>query len=151
MEEELYPIIIQVTVPLPPAMIFAALSEPRQLTGWLCQEARVEPRVGGAYSLSWTGDPAFTSHGSLTHFTPGVDIGYDWRAPPPFERLMNEPSPKTRVYLRLQESPEGVDVTLEHIGWGSGPEWEDARSWHFYFWDERLKTFKEYLLKTAYG
>ncbi len=151
MEEELYPIILQVTVPLPTKMIFAALSEPAQLTNWLCQEARIDPRVGGDYEFVWTGDPAFRSSGTLTHFTPELDLGFPWRAPDRFGKLMNEPAPTTRIYFRLQNSPEGVDITLEHIGWGSGAAWEEARAWHFYFWDERLPILKEYLLKTAYG
>jgi hypothetical protein len=64
---------------------------------------------------------------------------------------MNDPEPKTHVYVRLQESPEGIDVTLEHVGWGGGADWEEARSWHFHFWDGRLQRFKEHLLRAAYG
>ena len=64
---------------------------------------------------------------------------------------MNAPEARTHVYVRLQESPEGIDVTLEHAGWGSGDEWEEARSWHFHLWDERLAELKTYLLKAAYG
>jgi hypothetical protein len=83
--------------------------------------------------------------------TSDVDIGFSWYGPPPFARLMNHPEPRTQVYVRLQESPEGIDVTLEHEGWGSNESWEEARSWHFHFWDERLTRLKDYLIKTAYG
>ncbi len=151
MDEELYPIVIQVTIPLPTKMIFAALTEPAGLAGWLCREARLDPRVGGEYALAFDGPPPFRSWGRLTHFTPEVDVGYDWRAPPEFDDLMNRPEPKTRVYFRLQDSPEGIDVTLEQFGWVSGPAWEEARSWHFHFWDERMTRLKEHLLKQAYG
>jgi hypothetical protein len=33
----------------------------------------------------------------------------------------------------------------------SGEAWQDARSWHFHFWDDRLHRLKDYLIKTAYG
>ncbi|MGI0053523.1 MAG: SRPBCC family protein [Thermoplasmata archaeon] len=151
MAEPLDPIIIQVTIPLPLAMIHAALTDQDILDRWMCDGARIEPRVGGAYEVTWEGDTPFVSSGTITRLTPDVDVGFTWRAPPAFDELMNRPEPKTQVYVRLQESPEGIDVTLEHSGWGSGPEWEAARSWHFELWDDRLHRLKDYLLREAYG
>lgn len=151
MDEGLDPILIQVTIPLPLPMIHAALVDGRRLEQWLCERATVEPKVGGAYHLYFTGPPAFESRGAITQLTPEVDVGFAWEAPPPFDELMNRPSPRTTVYFRLQESPEGVDVTLEHGGWGSSEPWEEARSWHFHFWDERLRRLKDYLIRDAYG
>jgi uncharacterized protein YndB with AHSA1/START domain len=150
-EEPLDPILVQVTVPLPIPMIYAAFTDAAQLGAWLCDRARVEPRVGGAYDLAWTGADAFESRGTVLRLTPDVDIEFSWRGPPAFDALMNRPEPRTNVYVRLQESPEGIDVTLEHGGWGSGDAWEEARSWHFHLWDDRLHQLKEYLLKAAYG
>jgi len=150
-EEPLETIIIQVTVPLPIPMIFNGLIDPEHLRQWLAASAQVEAKMGGRYELQFDGEPKFASRGHITHYTPDLDIGFSWYAPPAFSDLMNEPEPKTRVYIRLQESPEGIDVTLEHTGWENGPEWEEARSWHFHFWDERLHTFKEHLIRAAYG
>lgn len=150
-DEELDPILIQVTVPLPTAMILGAFTEPDHLRGWLAADAEVEPRVGGRYRLRFEGATPFESVGTVRTLTPEVDVGFDWQAPPAFAALMNGPPPLTHVYVRLQESPEGVDVTLEHAGWRSGEAWEEARSWHFHFWDERLHGLKGYLLKVAYG
>jgi len=145
------PILIQVTIPLPIPMIYAALLDPAQLTHWLADDVKVVPEVGGTYHLSWKGAPPHDSPGKIVRMTRDVDIGFSWFGPGPFERLMNHPEPRTQVYVRLQESPEGIDVTLEHEGWGANESWEEARSWHFHFWDERLMRFKDYLIKTAYG
>jgi uncharacterized protein YndB with AHSA1/START domain len=150
-EEPLDPILIQVTVPLPVPMIFSALTVAEQLQGWLCDEAQVKAEVGGLYLLRWKEPVAFESAGKVLQFTNDLDIGFSWFGPPSFAGLMNPPVAKTQVYVRLQESPEGVDVTLEHSGWGSGEAWEEARSWHFHFWDDRLHQFKDYLIKAAYG
>jgi uncharacterized protein YndB with AHSA1/START domain len=150
-EENLDPILIQVTIPLPLTSVHAALLDPSRLKGWLCDEATIEPRVGGAYRLRWTGASPFESPGTITQLTPDVDLGFRWFAPQPFVALMNQPEPKTSVYLRLQESPEGVDVTFEQTGWGSGGAWEEARSWHFHFWEDRLVRLKDYLIHEAYG
>jgi uncharacterized protein YndB with AHSA1/START domain len=150
-EEPLDPIIIQVTVPLPIPMIFAAFTDPAKLAGWLATSATVEPRVGGRYELSISGEPPFESVGTIRTMTPDVDIGFEWQGPPTFAALMNGPPPATHVYVRLMESPEGIDVTMEHAGWGAGDAWEEARSFHFHLWDDRLHLLKEYLLKAAYG
>ncbi len=150
-EEPLDPILIQVTIPLPIPMIYAAFTDPAKLHGWLCDAAVVDLRAGGRYTLRWTGNLAFESAGTLTQLTPDVDIGFSWFAPPPFGPLMNEPSPRTSVYVRLQESPEGIDVTLEQSGWGGTGAWEEARSWHFHFWEDRLNRLKEFLIREAYG
>ncbi len=150
--EGLDPILIQVTVPLPVPMIYAAFTDPTQLAHWLADGAEVKPEVGGAYRLSFRGEsPPFESPGKILRMTSDVDIGFSWFAPPPYDGLMNQPAAKTQVYVRLQESPEGVDVTLEHEGWGATEAWEDARSWHFHFWEARLDRLKDYLIKAAYG
>ena len=146
------PILIQVTIPLPIPMIYAAFTDPQQLSHWLADAATVKAEVGGAYHLSFRSDaPPFESAGTVVRMTADVDLGFTWLAPPPFDRVMNHPQPKTQVYVRLQESPEGIDVTLEHEGWGATEEWEDARSWHFHFWEARLDRLKDYLIKAAYG
>jgi uncharacterized protein YndB with AHSA1/START domain len=150
-EEPLDPILIQVTVPLPIPMIFSAFTDPTHLAGWLADSAEVDPRAGGKYVLRWTGPVAFESRGVIRQFTPDLDIGFTWQGPPEFAQLLNEPAPKTHVYVRLAESPEGIDITMEHGGWESGEPWEDARSWHFHFWDDRLHRLKDYLIKVAYG
>ena len=146
------PILIQVTIPLPVPMIYSALVDPQTLSLWLCQTARVGPGVGSEYDLTFGEPSVFTSSGRILQRTTDLDLGFSWRGPPEFAALMNGPSsPSSRVYLRLQESPEGVDVTLEHSGRGSGDAWEAARSWHFHFWEDRLQRLKDHLIKTAYG
>lgn len=151
LSEGLDPILIQVTIPLPVPMIYAAFTEPEKLTNWLADGAQVTAKVGGDYRLSWNVEPSYESPGKITRLTPDLDIGFSWFGPPSFAHLMNHPAPRTQVYVRLQESPEGVDVTLEHEGWGANDAWEEARSWHFHFWDERLTRLKDYLIKAAYG
>ena len=151
-DEGLDPILIQVTIPLPVPMIYSALVDPGTLSQWLCQEARVGSGIGDQYELTFSEPRAFTSAGKILQRTKDLDLGFSWNAPPEFGALMNSPaSPSSQVYLRLQESPEGVDITLEHSGWGAGGPWEEARSWHFHFWEERLERLKDHLIKAAYG
>ncbi|MGP8071916.1 MAG: SRPBCC family protein [Thermoplasmata archaeon] len=151
MDDTLDPILIQVTVPLPIPMLYGAFTDPTHLKGWLCDTAEVDLRPGGKYHLGWKAPVAFESQGEVREMTPDLDFGFSWQAPPPFAALMNRPELKTHVYVRFAESPEGIDITLEHSGWESGDAWEEARSWHFHFWDDRLQTLKAYMIKVAYG
>ena len=150
-EEPPDPILIQVTVPLPIPMIYAALLEPEKLAGWLCRSAVVEPKKGGRYELAFEQETKFVSRGQILTMTPDLDLGFSWTGPDQFAAFMNTSPPSTHVYLRLAESPEGIDVTLEHSGWGLGDAWAEARSWHFHLWDDRLREFKDYLIRAAYG
>jgi uncharacterized protein YndB with AHSA1/START domain len=153
-QPDLDPILIQVTIPLPIPMIFAALTEAKQLSGWMCDAASVEPRVGGRYELTFDSEEIpFVSRGHITRLTPEHEIGFTWVPPTAFDP--NAPgapaAAPSEVYVRLQESPEGIDVTLEHSGWRNSEAGEEARSWHFRLWDARLHELKDYLLKAAYG
>lgn len=150
-DETLDPILIQVTVPLPVPMIYAAWTEERRLAAWLCRAAKVGAGPGGPFELSFEEPEAFQSAGTLLQRTPDVDLGFSWQPPARYAALLGSAPTPSRVYVRLQESPEGIDITLEHDGWGSGEAWEEARSWHFHFWDEKLGRLKEYLIREAYG
>jgi uncharacterized protein YndB with AHSA1/START domain len=150
-DEPLDPIILQVTVPLAVDRIHAALLDPGKVGEWIGGTAEIEPRIGGRYTLHVAGETPFVSEGRITALTPALDLGFSWQGPEAFANEMNRPDPRTRVYFRLQDSPEGIDITLEHDGWGAGDAWEEARSFHFRFWDDRLHRLKEFLLREAYG
>ena len=150
--QELDPILVQVTIPLPLPMVFQALTVEAQLAGWLCDRAVVEPRLGGRYELTFSsGALPFTSLGKVTRLTADMELGFTWQVPAQLQAGLSNPDGRSEVYVRLQESPEGIDVTLEHGGWKESDEGAEARSWHFHLWDERLDQLKSYLVKAAYG
>jgi uncharacterized protein YndB with AHSA1/START domain len=150
---ELDAILVQVTIPLPIPMIFSAFTESKQLGEWMCDSALVEAREGGRYELHFDSETIpFVSKGTVTRYTANLEVGFTWTPPPAFDPNPTPGSGRpSEVYVRLQESPEGIDVTLEHAGWPSTEAGEEARSWHFRIWDERLHELKDYLLKAAYG
>ena len=142
-------ILIQVTPALPISDVWQGLVEPQHLEKWLAPRVHVEPEEGGAFELFW--DSASPSQNStegcrILRFRPEDELAFTWKGPPAFARLMNGPGDLTEVQIRVSPCPEGIDVTLEHRGWKAGPEWEEARSWHFHFWDDVLHRFKDYLM-----
>jgi uncharacterized protein YndB with AHSA1/START domain len=86
-----------------PEEVWAALTEPDQLAGWLAQ-ASLEPRAGGRVHLRWTtGDEM---DGSITVFEPPRLLEYTWREP-----ADTQPSV---VRFELTTAESGTRLVLEH-------------------------------------
>jgi uncharacterized protein YndB with AHSA1/START domain len=151
-EEALIPpddILLQVTPALPIADVWEGLVRPEHVEKWLAPRVNIAPYEGGAFELFWDlKDPTQNSTLGCTilRFREQDEIAFTWKGPPAFDALMNQREPLTEVQIRVSPCPEGIDVTLEHKGWGAGEPWEEARSWHFHFWDEVLHRFKDYVM-----
>ncbi len=142
-------ILLQVTPRLPLEEVWNSLTRPEHLEKWLAPRVRVEPREGGAFELFWDKDG--TSQNStqgcrIVKFQEPETIVFTWKGPPRFADLMDQSPAPTQVHLTVSPCPEGIDVTLEHKGWGAGERWETARSWHFHYWEETLHRFREYVM-----
>lgn len=150
--EELLPpddILLQVTPALPIADVWDGLVRPEHLEKWLAPRVNVAPYEGGAFELFWDlENPANNSTLGCTILTwkEQDEVAFTWKGPPQFEALMNEEGKLTTVHIRVSTCPEGIDVTLEHKGWNAGEDWEEARSWHFRYWDDVLHRFKDYVM-----
>ena len=51
-----------------PEDVFRAVTDPEQIVKWFAPYARVEPRVGGGYDISW--DPKLTGKGVISVWDP---------------------------------------------------------------------------------
>ncbi|WP_324717998.1 SRPBCC family protein [Carboxydochorda subterranea] len=59
------------------ATAFAALTDPAYLRNWIAENATVELRVGGRYSLGW-GAEGTDGPGRIVRLQPGRSLGYSW-------------------------------------------------------------------------
>ncbi len=67
-------------------------------------------------------------------------ISFTWNAPPNFPEIRKQ---KTLVIVRLnQEGSNKTKVSLEHIGWGSSPEWIGAVNYFNKAWETILGRLK---------
>ena len=55
-----------------PEEVFRGITDPEQIVKWFCDEARVDPRVGGEYYFAWGGMGATTT---ITAWEPGQHFG----------------------------------------------------------------------------
>lgn len=128
---------LTVEIDAPPAAVFAALSDPALMNQWIAKAARVEPRVGGAYSYGW-GD--LDGHSEvecgprrLVEFVQDCRITHDW---------FHDDEPPTRVTWALQPLDGGrrTRVTLTH----EHPSPEPVRGGYIGGWTGYLIGIKEF-------
>jgi uncharacterized protein YndB with AHSA1/START domain len=115
------------------------------ITSFFAPDARIEPRVGGAFQIYMDpGAPAGQKGADDMRFMalqPKKMISFDWNAPP---SLPEARAQRTFVVVRFEPLAETrTRVTLHHTGWGDGGEWDKA---HVYFdraWTHVLGNLKK--------
>jgi uncharacterized protein YndB with AHSA1/START domain len=128
-----------IQIEAPPPMVFRALTDADDLSRWWTTRAESDPRTGGAFSYTWEFEEQpernHTREDVYAEVTPDEHIRYDWPMP-----LGN-----TVVDFRLEPSDDGTKLVLEHEGWGSDPEWDQAHEMHAGGWQFFLGNLKSYL------
>ena len=97
---------------------------------------RTEVRVGGPYEIFWSNDFPEGQRGSegctVLSFEPGRMLSFSWNAPPDFGPLREQ---HTHVVVRLDPlGPGATKMTLTHMGFGEGSEWERLREYFDKAW-----------------
>lgn len=133
-----------------PERAFNMFTDNVLLASWFPAEADVEPVVGGKYELFW--DPDDKENNStigckVTAVDPGKLIAFEWKGPVKFKEFMNEADPLTHVVVIFLPGDNGLDpctdVHVIHSGWRSTEEWEEARQFFEWAWNEALKELKD--------
>lgn len=98
----------------PPSAVFRALIDPALLNQWIARDARVEPRIGGAFDLGWAAAEGVEHEGAameILEFEPDARLAItwpDWRG--------DSAVPTQRVSWTLVPEGRGTRVTLVHSG-----------------------------------
>jgi uncharacterized protein YndB with AHSA1/START domain len=110
------PVQRRVVLPAPPARVWSALTEARELSAWFGAHVTLEPRPGGRATFRW---PDGRERGAvLEDVEPPSRLSFRWL---PFERSADGQArlvPSTRVELRLEPAEGGTVLTLEERGPG---------------------------------
>jgi uncharacterized protein YndB with AHSA1/START domain len=98
------------------------------IVSFFAPDAKVEPRVGGAFEIYIDpGAPAGLKGADDMRFLalqPKQMISFDWNAPPHLAEARRQ-----RTFVIVRFAPVGdksTQVSLHHTGWGSGGEWDKA-------------------------
>jgi len=114
------------------------------IVSFFAPDAKIEPRVGGAFQIYIDPDAPPGSKGAddmrFLALQPKKMLSFDWNAPP---HLPEARAQRTFVVLRFEPvSDKQTRVTLHHTGWGDGGDWDKAYTYFDRAWDGVLGNLK---------
>jgi uncharacterized protein YndB with AHSA1/START domain len=101
----------------PPEDVYYAFSTAQGWRDWMCDSARLEPRSGGTYQLSW--NSGWFAAGTVNTIERPTHIHLSWRG--------KEDPGYTKVFIQLEATPTGTRVEITHSGFGEGDLWDQIR------------------------
>lgn len=114
-------LVLEITVPAPPAAVWQAFTTSEGLSTWLTPGAVVDLRRGGEWTAHFPGGK--TGGGTIVSFVPEREIVILAMAP---EKFPNVRSERTTARFHFQARGDSTVVQLVQTGWKSGEEWDKA-------------------------
>ncbi len=140
-------ITVELAFDAPAAKVWAAWTDGSQLTKWLTEKANVRAELGGPYELFWEPDHPernSTLGCKVTAVEANEHLAFTWRGPMPYAHLMNNGElPPTHVDVRLDSRGGKTIMRFEHLGWGTGKEWDEAKAWQEKAWRGAFEQLEE--------
>ena len=115
------------------------------ITSFFAPDARIEPRVGGAFEvyINPFAEPGLKGADDMRFLAlqPPRMLSFTWNAPPSLPQAREQ---RTFVVIRFQPvSERETRVTLHHTGWGDGGEWDKAYAYFDRAWGNVLGNLKK--------
>ena len=124
---------------------WAAWTTREGIISFLAPDAKVEPRVGGAFQIYFNPLGAPGSKGAddmrFMALQPKSMLSFDWNAPP---HLPDARAQRTFVVVRFAAvDGKSTRVSLHHTGWGDGGEWDKAYAYFDRAWGNVMANLKK--------
>ena len=124
---------------------WAAWTTREGIVSFFAPDAKIEPRVGGAFQIYIDpGAPSGLKGADDMRFMalqPKQMISFDWNAPP---SLPEARAQRTFVVVRFEPLADKLTrVSLHHTGWGSGGEWDKTYAYFDRAWGNVLANLKK--------
>ena len=110
---------------------------------FFAEKANIELAIGGPYEIQF--DPKDERSGTkglkVLSFVPEEMISFQWNAPPEMPEVRNG-----GTWVVVQMRPEGTDrthVTILHLGWKEGAEWDLAYDHFVQGWSELMTRLQQ--------
>ncbi len=115
------------------------------ITSFFAPDAKIEPRVGGAFQIyiDPLGEPGSKGADDMRFMAlqPKKMLSFDWNAPPSLPQARAQ---RTFVVLRFEPlTDKNTRITLHHTGWGDGDEWDKAYAYFDRAWGGVLGNLKK--------
>ncbi|MGH9789178.1 MAG: SRPBCC family protein [Candidatus Acidiferrales bacterium] len=136
----------QVTVTAPLAEVWKAWTTTEGVKTFFGPDAKVEAAVGAPFEIYFgpsQPEGLRGSEGCKVHsLVPMKLFAFTWNAPPTIPVIRNS-GVHTVVYIELEESGPGeTRVTMTHVGWGAGEDWDKTYQYFDRAWDAVLGNLK---------
>lgn len=120
--------------------VWEAWTTEKGVTRFFAPAARVELAVGGKYEILFNPSGPEGQQGSegcrILSFVPNEMISFTWNAPPSMPQVRKE---NTWVVLSFREITGGkTALSLVHLGWQPGDEWQKALQYFDRAWETVL-------------
>ena len=124
---------------------WAAWTTREGIISFFAPDAKVEPRVGGAFQIYFNPLGAPGSKGAddmrFMALQPKSMLSFDWNAPP---HLPDARAQRTFVVVRFAAvDGKSTRVSLHHTGWGDGGEWDKAYAYFDRAWGNVMANLKK--------
>jgi len=115
------------------------------ITSFFAPDARIEARVGGPFQVYFDPGAAPGMKGAddmlVMAVQPKKMLSFDWNAPP---SLPEARAQRTFVIVRFEPvDTQNTRVTIHHVGWGDGGEWDKAYAYFDRSWGNVLANLKK--------
>ncbi len=101
---------------VPPARVYAALTEPRHLAEWFLEKATFVPKEGAPFRFVWRG--GFSMKGRVKAVDPGKKLYLVW-----VDKTEGGKVLETEARFELERQGKGTLLSLTHRGFKSGKKW----------------------------
>ena len=124
---------------------WAAWTTREGIITFFAPDAKIEPRVGGAFQIYMDplAQPGLKGADDMRFMAlqPKKMISFDWNAPP---SLPEARAQRSFVVVRFEPVADRLTrVSLHHTGWGSGGEWDKAYAYFDRAWGGVLANLKK--------
>lgn len=115
------------------------------IRSFFAPDGRVEPRPGGEFQIYMNplAEPGMKGADDMRVLAVQEKklLSFTWNAPPSLPEARKQ---QTAVIVRFESRGDALtDVTLHHVGWGEGGEWDKAYDYFVKAWPGVLKNLKK--------
>ena len=135
----------QARVKAPVDAVWKAWTTSEGITSFFAPGAKVEARVGGAFSIHMNPLAPDGQKGADDMVILALQdkrmVSFTWNAPPHLPEVRAQ---RTYVTVRMKPASDNeTDVTLFHGGWGDGGQWDQAYAYFDRAWGNVLKNLEK--------
>jgi uncharacterized protein YndB with AHSA1/START domain len=130
---------VEATVDAPVSEVWRLWTTSQGAEEFFAQQANIQLAIGGPYEIQF--DPKDETSGTkglkILSYAPGEMISFQWNAPTEFPEVRGG-----GTWVVVQLHPEGAGqtrVTITHLGWKQGPQWDQAYVHFIRGWGDLMK------------